>query len=49
MEIFKTEAGYVISLGRGRFVKNGIGLRSPVKVFKTLKGAENYINKKSNN
>ena len=41
-KIEKREAGYIIGLGRGRFVKEGIGLRSPVKVWKTIKGITKY-------
>ena len=43
MEVQERSFGYVISLGKGHFVKTGFGLRCPVRVWKTKKGAEKYI------
>ena len=42
-EIQKHSEGYIIHLGNGRFVKNGFGLRSLVRVWKTKIGAEKYF------
>lgn len=46
IKIQKHPKGYVINLGNGRFVKTSIGLRSPVKVWKTEKGGNKYMLKK---
>lgn len=52
MDIIKNSFGYTISLGEGAFVKagkTGYSSRCPVKIWKTRKGAEKYINNKLNN
>jgi len=45
MEIVKNSFGYTIKINSRTFVKNGLSPNSLVKIWKTRKGAENYIKK----
>ena len=43
MEIVENSFGYTIKINSRTFVKNGLSSNSLVKIWKTRKGAEKYL------